>query len=89
MEKYICPICQTDLPPNPRYPNHVCDNCFSKATDVNGKKLGFRNTSMDGGYEAFYFDGNEKYDGHICYIEGIKCWADEARLGGIIIEKAE
>ena len=23
---------------------------------------------------------------HVCYINGVRCWADEYRFGGIIIE---
>jgi len=28
----------------------------------------------------------EESEDHARYIEGVKCWADEARFGGIIIE---
>lgn len=41
---------------------------------------------MSGGYEAVITDTQEKYPSHICYIEGHKCWADEARFGGIVIQ---
>jgi len=41
---------------------------------------------MSGGFQAIVADTEEEYPSHICYIEGIKCWADEARFGGIAIE---
>jgi len=31
-------------------------------------------------------DSKEEYKSHDCYIDGIKCRADEARFGGIVIE---
>jgi len=41
---------------------------------------------MDGGFQALLVDSQEEYPSHICYIEGIKCWAEEGRFGGIAIE---
>lgn len=87
MENYNCPVCKSSLPFNARYPNYVCKDCAAKATDANGRKLSFYNTSLGGGYMAIYPDTNESYEGHICYVDGVKCRADEARFGGIVIEK--
>lgn len=41
---------------------------------------------MSGGFEAIATDTKEKHPSHICYIEGVECWADEARFGGIVIQ---
>lgn len=41
---------------------------------------------MGGGFGAMVTHTQEKYPSHICYIEGIQCWADEARFGGIVIQ---
>lgn len=41
---------------------------------------------MSGGFEAIVADTKEEYPSHICYIEGVECWADEARFGGIVIQ---
>ncbi len=41
---------------------------------------------MSGGFEAIVSDTKEAYPSHLCYIEGHKCWADEARFGGIVIQ---
>ena len=41
---------------------------------------------MSGGFKAVVDETQEEGEDHICYIEGVKCWADEARFGGIVIE---
>ncbi len=38
------------------------------------------------GFQATYADTGEPYDGHVCYVRSIRCWADEYRFGGIVIE---
>ncbi|MEH2195499.1 MAG: hypothetical protein V7K98_23060 [Nostoc sp.] len=85
-EFHPCPICSIPTRYFARYTRAVCDNCYSKACDVQGRKLSFFNTSMSGGFEAIVTETKEKYESHICYIAGVKCWAEEARFGGIVIE---
>ena len=46
----------------------------------------FFNESISGGYLAKYADTGESYPSHDCYIHGIKCYADEHRFGGIVIQ---
>ena len=81
-----CPICTTPVPHWERYPRAVCGACYDKACDDRGRKLNFDNVSMSGGFEAIVTDTKEEYASHICYIEGVECWADEARFGGIAIQ---
>ncbi|MDQ3814132.1 MAG: hypothetical protein M3347_09295 [Armatimonadota bacterium] len=81
-----CPICHAEVPPNPRYPRYVCPDCEARAADENDRALKFYNESFSGGFIAQYADTGEKRDSHICFIDGIKCWADEARFGGIVIQ---
>lgn len=83
-----CPICNTTVEPSSRYPKYICNDCYKKATDINGRKLRFYNVSMSGGYIAYYADSNDKeeYESHDCYIDTVKCRADEAYFGGIVIE---
>ncbi len=85
-EFYPCPICSTLVKYFTRYPRAVCNNCYGKASDAQGRKLSFFNTSMSGGFEAIVTETQERHQSHICYINGVKCWADEARFGGIVIE---
>lgn len=85
----FCPLCGAEVPSSARYPRHVCPACYEKAADVRGRKLEFYNVSFSGGYEARYTDTHEPYDSHECYIDGVKCHADEARFGGIVISPVE
>jgi len=57
--------------------------------DAEGKQLAFYNEDMWGGFKASYADGDEPYTSHECFINGVKCWADEARFGGIVIQTVE
>jgi ADP-ribosyl-[dinitrogen reductase] hydrolase len=84
---YRCPICETSLNTSISYPNYICNNCTNRAKDIDGRKLIFFNLSTGGGYGAKYIDTNDEYLSHECFINGIKCWADEAKFGGIVIEK--
>ncbi len=85
-EHQYCPICLVGVSPSPRYPRYVCANCAAKATDENGRPLKFYNESFSGGFIAEYADTGEGRDSHICFIDGVKCWADEAHMGGIVIQ---
>ncbi len=86
MTDYRCPICGVELEPSARYPAYVCRSCAARATDSTGRALEFGNIGFGGGYDASYIDTGEPYDSHVCYIDGVKCHADEARFGGIVIE---
>lgn len=86
-QQYNCPICKKNLKHIPRYPNYICHNCAASATDITGRKLIFSNKSISGGFIAVYADNSADYDSHICYVNGIMCFADEARFGGIVIQK--
>ena len=81
-----CPICTTPVPHLERYPRAVCGACYDKACDDRGRKLNFYNVSMSGGFEAIVADTKAEHPSHICYIEGVECWADEARFGGIVVQ---
>ena len=84
-----CPICSVEVSSNVRYPNYVCGDCAKKATDENGRSLTFYNTHLSGGFEAIYTENNKPRDGNVCFINGIKCIASEARFGGIVIQPEE
>ena len=71
---------------NPRYPNYVCDDCAKRTCDEENRPLKFYNQSMSGGFVAQYQDTGEERHSHVCFIDGVKCWADEARFGGIVIQ---
>lgn len=86
-EKQFCPICSAEVRIVSRHPNYVCHRCAAKASSADGRRLYFCNENLSGGFLAFYADTDESYDSHICFIEDVRCRADEARFGGIVIEK--
>ena len=85
METQKCPICQVEVQTSARYPNYLCNSCASRACDAEKRLLKFYNETLTGGFLAFYTDTGEKYDSHICYIDGVKCWAGEDYYGGIVV----
>jgi len=85
MSEQHCQICGVSVEPNVRYRDYICFECCAKAADENGRQLGFGNESFSGGFVAWYEDTKETRDSHICYIDGIECYADEAHMGGIVI----
>jgi hypothetical protein len=86
MATQLCPICSAEVRPNPRYPRYVCQDCASKAMSADGRPLEFGNLDFSGGFAANYADNGAKYPTHECFIGTIKCCADEARFGGIVIQ---
>ena len=80
------PICDCDVSVNPRYSRYLCRDCASEAASEDGRRLAFANTDFSGGFEAWYTDTKEPYESHLCYVRGCRCWAGEARFGGIVIQ---
>jgi hypothetical protein len=48
--------------------------------------LRFSNEDASGRFDAEYADTGEPYLGHEYLVNGVKCYADKARFGGIVIE---
>ncbi|EOZ96159.1 ADP-ribosylation/Crystallin J1 [Indibacter alkaliphilus LW1] len=81
-----CPICKNEVSFSSRYPRYVCLDCTPRATDKEGRKVDFFNTSFTGhGCAGEYCDTQEPYDSNICYIDGVPCYAEEAHFGGIVV----
>ena len=85
MKSKKCPICENNMSFLERYPNMICNICFDKSVTKDGKKIKFYNIDITGGFYSVI--DNKKGDIHECYIDGNKCRADEARFGGIVIQK--
>ena len=83
LKSISCPICDSAKYPNPRYYNAVCNTCAGQTVTKDGEKINFANTSMFGGFESQVNGviGQE----HECYISGKKCYANEAKFGGIVV----
>jgi hypothetical protein len=88
MDDYHCPICGKAGERSPRYPRYICVECSHRAVDENGRALKFSNVAVSGGFIAWYVDNGEVRDSHICYVDGVKCYADEAHMGGIVVSIA-
>jgi hypothetical protein len=84
--QHHCPICAASHPANPRYPHAVCSACAAKATAADGRPLRFYNATMSGGLAGHYADTGEPYPHTVCLIEGHTCYAEEAHLGGVVIQ---
>ena len=81
-----CPICFKPISFNPRYPRAVCPDCVSRAADESGRTIEFFNEDLSGGLIAAYRGTGEPYPSDLCWIDHIPCQAQEAHLGGIIIQ---
>ncbi|MGD8968473.1 MAG: hypothetical protein PVI07_13265 [Anaerolineae bacterium] len=85
MHRKACPICGERMQANPRYPHQVCQDCVRRACDEDGRSLLFYNTSLSGGLEVRYAESGGIRHSRVCYIDGLRCQADEAHLGGIVL----
>lgn len=81
-----CPICRSTVAESPRYPRYICNTCAARVTDAEGRILTLFQASPDGEYAAAYADNSETYDSNEVYVNGVACWAEEARFGGIVIQ---
>lgn len=84
-QEQYCPICQSKVQASARYPNYLCGNCVHIALSEDGRPVKFYNEDISGGCVGQYSDTKTKYEGNILYVNGIKCYAEEARFGGIVI----
>jgi hypothetical protein len=84
-KEQCCPMCGIKVEPSQRYPNYICKDCVSEAQSQDGRKLEFYNTDLGGGCRAEYVDTKEEYEHDVFYIKRIKCYAQEAHFGGIVV----
>lgn len=80
-----CPICDRQVPANPRYHDYLCRGCADEVHDSEGRPLEFFNTDFSGGLSARYADTGEPYPHAACVVRGHLCYASEARFGGVVI----
>ena len=86
----ICPICEKNVFFFPRYPDYVCQDCLNESPPINenGIRMIFFNIDASGGFGSRLDTDKDNIirQDSTCYINGVKCIADEARLGGIVIQ---
>lgn len=85
-----CPICKHSVFIMDRYPNYICTDCIEKhrTYTLDGHEITFSNKSPFGGFKSIVDGRDTDTEIHTCYINGITCYADEARFGGIVIQPA-
>lgn len=91
--KQFCPLCKAPVLYYPRYPKYICNNCSSKMiTDETGLELSFSNIGFSGGLRIVFKKNGEiikedtSQSQKLCFIEGNRFIATEARFGGIVIQ---
>jgi hypothetical protein len=71
----------------------VCRDCQHESPPVDGQgnPIDFFNVDASGGFLSITIIDGERVRGeeHVCYIKGVKCHANEARFGGIVISPAQ
>lgn len=90
-----CPRCgATRTLVSKRYLGHVCPDCVEHATDSTGRPVRGFNTSVGGGFAAYYVEADgssgqtvceEVTRTHVVHIDGGRYWMDEARFGGTVV----
>jgi hypothetical protein len=80
-----CPICEKTTILFPRYPHAVCSECSSDTFTADMKPITFHNEGPWGGFVSMV--NGTQGESNECFIHGIKCYAEEARMGGIVISK--
>jgi hypothetical protein len=88
-EHQKCPICGAEVDFQVRYPRYLCQDCRRRTTDAEGRPVDFFNYDLSGyGAVGQYLDRQEPYEERVCFVDGIRCTAEEARFGGIVIQAA-
>jgi len=91
-----CPICGEPTPHEDRYPASVCADCQQRASDRDGRRIVGYNEGMGGGLIVFYADSPSGRQTEIagdvletgrCWIDGIECTIQEARFGGVVVQR--
>jgi hypothetical protein len=80
-----CPVCSTEVDPEPRYPRHLCRMCAERTADKDGRQVEFFETLGDG-LSARYAATGAAYPSTECFVDGIRCAAEEGRFGGVVIQ---
>jgi hypothetical protein len=95
--KQWCSNCYKEVSYQARYPKYICSDCASKDKyDRNKNLLEFSNLGFSGGFKITYKDSNgnmiredatQEYCE--CLIDDKPFFAQEARFGGIVIQKKD
>lgn len=82
----VCPNCMSRVRFYPRYPTSICNQCTSKITDKEGRRVYYVFDSNTQRYKGRYSE-KESYDSRSCYIEDREYFVTEARMtSGLVIQ---
>ena len=85
----VCPVCTAPLKSMSLYPRYVCGRCASQAASADGRLLAFFKGGFSRGFIPIYAVTRQRYDeGHVFWIDSVRCDPDEHRFRGIVIEVA-
>ncbi len=94
--KQYCYNCKKKVPYSSRYPKYICEECSSKKiVDEEGFELSFSNIDISGGLRIIFMKDGKKIKEDtmqikkLCFIDGKRFIATEARFGGIVIQAEE
>lgn len=72
-----------------RYPKALCNAHYEECLDAEGNKVTFCNIDFSGGFMSQHFVNDiliRTAEEKVCFVRGIKCVAQEARFGGIVLQ---
>ncbi|HET7736082.1 MAG TPA: hypothetical protein VFK52_08925 [Nocardioidaceae bacterium] len=87
---HACPLCGSPALHTDRYPRSVCDSCYARTADSQGRLVTGANTAIGGGFVA-HFAGTSEVCTEVtatkrCWVDGRACRIDEAHMGGVVVE---
>ena len=87
-DKIKCAFCNIMLVYLERYPHAICRNHYDECIDTDGNRVFYTNSDEFGGFVSQHMIGKKivKKEDHDCTIQGVPCYADESRFGGIVIQ---
>ena len=84
----LCPLCTQQMDYSERYPNAICHAHYEECIDSDGNHVTYQNEDENGGLVSYHTIDNRivRRIDDTCFVRGIKCSVEEARMGGIVIQ---
>lgn len=83
----ICPVCGGEGRGSVSYPAAICRDCEGRLVDWADRPVDITNTSFLGtGIQVSNGEDVVANDDTPIFVDGIACWAREARFGGVVVQ---
>jgi hypothetical protein len=83
----MCPVCEGEGRRSISYPAAICRDCETRLVDWAGRPVDIANTSLLGtGIQVSNDEEVVVDDDTPIFVDGITCWAREARFGGVVVQ---